>query len=70
MASRYGPLPAERVAPRHHDATSRGVPLQMPARVPWLIALILSLALLALFLGLDHLSVRAGRRASGASTSR
>ncbi|MGN6588742.1 MAG: NrfD/PsrC family molybdoenzyme membrane anchor subunit [Sphingomicrobium sp.] len=50
MATRLGPLPVKESL-RDITAEVARVPLQMPARVPWLIALILSLALLALFLG-------------------
>jgi Ni/Fe-hydrogenase subunit HybB-like protein len=49
MASRYGPLPLDESLRDITTEVAR-VPLQMPARVPWLIALILSLALLSLFL--------------------
>jgi Ni/Fe-hydrogenase subunit HybB-like protein len=49
LASRYGPLPLDESLRDITTEVAR-VPLQMPARVPWLIAFILSLALLSLFL--------------------
>lgn len=49
MATRVGPLPLNESLRDITTEVAR-VPLQMPARVPWLIAFILSLALLSLFL--------------------
>jgi hypothetical protein len=50
MASRTPALPLNESLGGITREVAR-VPLQFPARVPWLIALILSLALLAMFLG-------------------
>ena len=56
--------PATRRSRDITDEVAR-VPLHMPARVPWLIALILSLALLSLFLVSVTDAVRARRRRLG-----